>query len=84
MFKNRYIDAIAKTMLLSASVHMLILFYKTILTGNIDILNLFKILNLELFFPGIDKGQTNFSWSIVFFVVLYSSIFLLFTHKKKN
>jgi hypothetical protein len=84
MFKNRHIDTIAKTMLFSASIHMLILFYKTIQTGDINIINLFNILDLELFFPGIDKGQVNFIWSVVFFFVIYLLVFLFFTHKKKN
>lgn len=84
MFKNKYIDAITKTMLFSAAVHMLILFYKTLQTGSIDILNLFNILDLELFFPGIDRGQTNFIWSSVFFLIIYLSAFIFFPPKRKN
>lgn len=84
MFKNKYIDAIAKTMLFSAAVHMTILFYKTILTGDMNILNLFNILDLELFFPGIEKGEMNFLFSGVLFFVIYFSMFVFFPPKKKN
>ena len=84
MFNNRFIDAIAKTMLFSAAVHMLILFYKTIHTGDINILNLFNILDLQLFFPGIDKGQTNLFWSGVLFFAIYFSMLFFFNQKKKN
>jgi hypothetical protein len=84
MFKNRYIDAIAKTMLFSAAVHMIILFYKTFQTADINILNLFNILDLELFFPGIDKGGINFLLSSLLFFVIYFSAFFFFPSKKKN
>lgn len=84
MFKNKFIDAIAKTMLFSAAVHMIILFYKTILTGDVNILNLFNILDLELFFPGIEKGEVNFILSGLLFFTIYFSMFFFFPPKKKN
>jgi len=84
MFKNRYIDATAKTMLFCASVHMIILFYKTFQTGDINIINLFNILDLELFFPGIDKGEINFLLSGILLFVIYFSAFFFFPSKKKN
>jgi len=84
MFKNKYIEALAKTMLFCASVHMAILFYKTLQTGDINILNLFNILDLELFFPGIETGQTNFFLSGILFVIIYSIMFFYFHPKKKS
>ena len=53
MHKNKYIDALFKTMLLSAGAHMILLAIHAIRTKEIMHLNYFNILDLEHFIPGI-------------------------------
>ncbi len=52
---NKYIDALLKTMLFSASIHMIILIVQAIRTGDIMIINYFNILDLEIYYPHILK-----------------------------
>ena len=45
--KNKYLNSLLLMMLFSATVHMLILFYISVMTGNFYILNYFKILDIN-------------------------------------
>ncbi len=69
--KNKYINALFLLMLLSAIVHMLILFYFTILSGNIYILNYFNILSFGLFYRNIFNSLSGNIFSLIFVAVLY-------------
>ncbi len=81
--KNRYLDALLKLVLFSAITHMLILAYKSVSTADPVIMNYFNILDLELFFEGIEKGTLSQILSVVVMLGIYFAIFFLFTRKGK-
>ena len=73
--KNKYINTLFLLMLFSAIVHMLILFYVTITTGNLYVLNYFNILDIDYFVPDLVNGFWGnifavFSVLLVYFVIL--------------
>ncbi len=49
---NKYLNAVLLLMLFSAIVHMAILFFLALTTGNVGILNYFSILQLDRLFGG--------------------------------
>ncbi|MDP6155754.1 MAG: hypothetical protein QGH39_12255 [Candidatus Thermoplasmatota archaeon] len=77
--KNRYLDALLKLVLFSAITHIIILLYKSISTADPVIMNYFNILDLELFFKGIEKGTLSQVLSFVVVLGIYVTIFFLFT-----
>lgn len=69
--KLYFVVEVAKyVMLFSASFHMLILFYFTALDRNIERLNIFNILDLELIIPGIEKGFISQVCSVLFVILI--------------
>lgn len=70
--KNKYANAVLLLMLLSASVHMLILFFLAFNKGDLYSLNYFNILDLDILFPSIFKNGFlgNFA-SLIFTASLY-------------
>ncbi len=58
-------------MLSSAIVHMLILFYLAISSGDFYIINYFKILDLDSFFPGAFDSLAGGIFSVLFLVITY-------------
>ena len=75
LFSNRYVDAAAKTMLCSGVFHLSLLGIAT-LQGNLDALNAFNIVQLDLFFPSLGRGAFNFVLS--YLAVLGTYIFAYF------
>jgi len=69
--KNKYVNALFVLMLFSAIVHMIIIFYSTIDSGNFYTINYFNILDLDLFYPDILNSFSGNIFSIFFVVVLY-------------
>ena len=64
LFSNRYVDAAAKTMLCSGVIHLWLLAVAT-LRGDLDALNAFNIVQLDMFFPSLGHGAFNFVLSYV-------------------
>jgi hypothetical protein len=77
LFANRYLDALAKTMLCFASIHLLFLGVEAA-QGNIDLLNVFNILDLDAVAPGLGHGTTNFilSYCVAFAIYGFAYLFL--------
>ncbi len=65
--KNRYLDALLKLFILSAVLHIAILFVYAAASGDIRQLNYLGILDFALFFPAIIEGFFN---NIVAFFLL--------------
>ena len=57
--KNVYIKSLFTLMLISASVHMVILFIYAVVKGEIIHLNYFNILDLDLVAPSIIEGPMS-------------------------
>ena len=82
LVQNRYLDALLKLMLLSASIHMIILILYSIVKLEPAHVNYFNILDLEFLFPGIEEGLLSNVLSAVCVVIVYLAIFILFTRGK--
>lgn len=73
---NKYLDALLKTMLFSAIIHMILLFIYIGISGKFYLANYFNILDLDLFSPKFIEGAGSLILSGV--VVLGIYIFFLF------
>lgn len=82
IFENRYIDALAKTILFFAGVHLVILMFHALSSFTFDPLNVFAILDLELFVPGISTGSLSFALSIILLSLVYGVILRFWTRRK--
>ncbi|MFT4303167.1 MAG: hypothetical protein ACMXYG_01260 [Candidatus Woesearchaeota archaeon] len=81
--KNKYLDALFKLMLLSASVHMIILIVFTILKFDFSLLNYFRILELDIIFPSL-KTKFGEILGLITAIVLYLIILVFYTDNKKS
>mgnify|MGYP001447738129 CR=1 FL=1 len=78
---KRLVNALFRTMIFFAGTHLLILTYLAITTGNLTYVNLFAILDLQEFFPGIEVGiVSGFISSLVGIIVF----FIYFGRPKKK
>ncbi|MDO8486365.1 MAG: hypothetical protein Q7S77_01545 [Candidatus Staskawiczbacteria bacterium] len=77
--KNKYLNSLFVLMLFSAVIHMLVLFYSAITSGNFYLLNYFNILDLDLFLPGVFNNFTGDVSSVLFLIIAY--IIILRTNK---
>ena len=69
--KTKYIKALKKTILFYAILHLIILLGYSVYTNNFKLLNLFNILDLELFFPNIPNGFMSDIFSVLILVIIY-------------
>lgn len=69
--KNRLIEAFSRLIIFSAIVHLFVLGFYTVLNLDITRINYFSILDLDLFFPGINKSLGAQIFSIIVVVVIY-------------
>lgn len=81
--KNRYTEALFKCIIFWASIHLLFLLAVSLIRQQYTLINVFKILNLDLIFPEVKTDGTNFiiSWGVI--AVSYLLIFIFFTKKRK-
>jgi len=80
--KNRYQDALIKTILFSAVFHLVLLVIFSIKTKNIEVLNIFNIIGLGLFFEWLNKGTVLLIYSFIFIIFVYFLIFIFFSKDK--
>lgn len=78
LFRNRYADALAKTILFFGAVHLIILAVEAI-RANIFVLNAFKILNLDLLIPGLGAGLVNLVLSYGVVLMVYCGAYRFLT-----
>lgn len=76
------IVTIKNMMLLSAAVHLVILFVYAAKTGSFSVLNIFRILNIELFFPQILQIP-SIDIIAILFTVIFFLVMLFLTIRKK-
>ena len=75
IFSNRYADALAKTVLCSGVVHLTLLAAIAI-NGNVEALNAFNIVQLDLWIPSLHTGMFNFVLSYVVVLAIYGFAYL--------
>lgn len=80
--KNKYLNALFILMLLSAIVHMIILFFFAIKEGDIYVLNYFNILDIDFFFPNLFNSFVGNAFSLFFVATIYLAILKICTEKK--
>mgnify|MGYP001618598177 CR=1 FL=1 len=69
--KNKYLNALFVLMLFSAIVHMLILFYIAMATGDFYVINYFNIISITYFLPDFFNNLWGNIVSIVFVAAIY-------------
>ena len=75
--KNRYLDALLKSFVFFAVIHLAFISMHSILAKDLAQLNLFNILEITLFFPVLGQGIFNFILSIIVFLAIYLTFFFL-------
>lgn len=76
MSEKRFFRALFKTVLFFAFFHLILLLVLSIVNGDLTYLNVFWIVGLSEFFPGIEKGVFNFVFSIAVGLVVYFLFYL--------
>ncbi|MFA6215624.1 MAG: hypothetical protein WC768_03585 [Patescibacteria group bacterium] len=79
--KNRFLQALVRVVLFSATVHLFLLVVFSVIKKDIVTLNYFKIIGLDLFFPNIASGVGSQILSMITMLVLYSLFFIFFAKK---
>lgn len=77
--QNRYLNALFILMLFSAMVHMVILGYLALRSGDLCALNYFNILEADVFIPGFLNSAAGNIFSLIFAGGLY--LFILAKNK---
>jgi hypothetical protein len=81
---NKYIDAIFLVMLMSGTLHMLILIGYALTHNAYDILNYFSIINATILFPQIVSGQWSTILSVSITLFLYVLALWMYGKISKN
>jgi predicted membrane protein len=82
--KNKYLDSLYKTILFFAFFHLILLLIFSIKTKNIEVLNIFNIIGLGLFFNNLNNGGFKLILSFVLIIVIYILIFIFSSKNNKN
>jgi hypothetical protein len=69
--KNKYVNSLFLLMLFSAIIHMIILFFIAIWTGNLYVLNYFNILSISYFIPNFLNSFFGDVVSFLFALLIY-------------
>lgn len=72
----RFFRALGIFMLSAASIHLTLIMVHSIRIGSFRLFNLFDILDLDLFFPGIATGNLSFILSAILSLAFFCAIFL--------
>lgn len=72
--KNKYINSLLLLMLASAAVHVIILFFISVGTGNLYVLNYFNILSISYFIPNFLNSIFGDFISFLFALLIYAII----------
>ena len=80
---NRFLDALLKLMLFSATIHICILIYHSITSHDITVMNYFNILDLDFFMSDIAKGTVNNILSAVTMLIIYIVIFFFLSKQEE-
>jgi len=78
LFSNRYLDAFAKSIFLFGVIHIIILIMLAVRDGQ-RVLNIFTILVLHSFVPGLADGSASFILSYCAATAVYCSVSLHWT-----
>lgn len=80
MTEKRFFRTIFKTVLFFSFFHLILLGVLAVVNGNLTFLNVFGIVGLQYFFPGIEQGVVSFLLSLIVIGIIYFA----FYHRGKN
>lgn len=80
MTERRFFRAFFKTVLFFAIFHFILLIVLTVVTQRIEYLNIFEIVGLSHFFPGIQTGIISFIIS----TGIVAATYFLYYHRAKR
>lgn len=83
LFINRYLDAFAKSIFLFGVFHIIVLIILAIRDGQ-QVLNIFAILGLHFFMPGLEDGFVNFILSYGIALTVYFIVFSYLTNQTQE
>jgi len=76
MTRKRHLNALKNTMVLFAAAHLIILGYLALAANNFTYVNLFAILDLQEFIPGIEIGVISGIFSAIVGLLVYTFFYL--------
>lgn len=79
----RPLDALIKTVLIFATIHLVALAIYAVMTFDYTPLNLFYVLQLHIFFPEIVQGSSWFVVGVVVLAIVYSVVYTYFSKDKE-
>ena len=82
-FSNRILDAFAKSIFLFGVFHIVVLNILAFREGH-QVLNIFTILSLSSFMPGLGKGLVSFILSYCIALAVYFFVYLNWTKDAKQ
>lgn len=77
---NYFLKSLLQTFTVFAVIHVIFLSVLVIFTGNLEFLNVFYIVGLHYFIPGIDKGMLSQAISALIII----AVFFFFFNKNKK
>lgn len=80
--KNYFIKAFVTLMVVSALLHILILLYVVITTKNVNALNFFTIIELDIFFPHFVHSSTGNYIAAILVALIYLTSYIFLSKKK--
>ncbi len=75
--------ALKKTILAGASVHLAIIAFQALRAGDLDLLNIYNILDFDFFRPSLAHGVENFICSWAFITAIFM-IMLLIAQRERS
>ncbi len=82
MNRHRFFDALKKTILLSATIHLTLLVMYAIWNLDVSYINYFNMLDLEVLFPDLIKGTLSQVLAAIVMVGIFFIIYFRFTKKR--
>lgn len=80
LWDKSWVRALGYSIWLFAGLHLLLLFFRAVFSLQPELLNIFGILDLQAFWPGIEQGGL----SAVLSVVVIAAVYLYFWHLAKR
>lgn len=78
------ISALKKTILTGASVHLLLIAFQAWRVSDINLLNIYNILDLDFFLPSLAYGIENFICSWIFITAIFMIMLLVSQRQSKK
>jgi len=84
LFRNRYLDALAKSLLCFVVMHWIVLVATVIRDGDVRIVNVFTILDIDKLWPTLGSGIYNHLLSAIFAITVFFLVLRFLTPKKST